>query len=163
AYGNQPAIAQWNLARFAEALLPLLHEDQDQAVALVTEALGEFPRLFGTAFSSGMRNKLGLPAETGDAAAGPLIDDLLALLQQDHIDCAGFFRRLGDAARGELAPLRAVFTDRPAFDAWTERWLSFAPDPEAMDRTNPVYIPRNHLVEEALAAATTEDLEPLHR
>ncbi|MEV4902100.1 protein adenylyltransferase SelO [Citricoccus sp. NPDC055426] len=163
AYGNQPAIAQWNLARFAEALLPLLHEDQDQAVALVTEALGEFPRLFGTAFSAGMRDKLGLPAETGDEAAAPLIDDLLALLQQDHIDYTGFFRRLGHAARGDLAPVRAVFTDRPAFDAWTERWLSFAPDAGLMDRTNPVYIPRNHLVEEALAAATEQDLGPLEQ
>ncbi|MGM7666810.1 protein adenylyltransferase SelO [Microbacterium sp. A93] len=163
AYGNQPAIAQWNLARFAEALLPLLHEDQDQAVSLVTEALGEFPRQYGTAFSAGMRHKLGLPAEAGDEAVGPLIDDLLALLQQDHIDYTQFFRRLGHAARGDLGPVRAVFTDRPAFDAWTERWQSFSPDPEVMDRTNPVYIPRNHLVEEALAAATAQDLGPVER
>ncbi|GAA1682778.1 protein adenylyltransferase SelO [Citricoccus zhacaiensis] len=163
AYGNQPAVAQWNLARFAEALLPLLHEDQERAVSLATEALGEFPREFGTAFSAGMRAKLGLPADSPDETVGTLIDDLLALLQQDHVDYTQFFRRLGHGARGDLGPVQAVFTDRPAFDAWTERWLAFGPDPAAMERTNPVYIPRNHLVEEALEAATAEDLAPLHR
>ncbi|XKH57786.1 YdiU family protein [Citricoccus nitrophenolicus] len=163
AYGNQPAVAQWNLARFAEALLPLLHDDQDQAVTVATEALGEFPREFGTAFSAGMRAKLGLPSDSPDEAVGPLIDDLLALLHQDHVDYTQFFRRLGQAARGDLSPVQAVFTDRPTLDAWLERWLNVSPDPESMERENPVYIPRNHLVEEALEAATAGDLAPLHR
>ncbi|NUL44635.1 YdiU family protein [Cellulosimicrobium funkei] len=162
AYGNQPAVAQWNLARFAEALLPLLHDDQDQAVTLATEALGAFPREFGTAFSAGMRAKLGLPADAPDEAVGPLIDDLLALLHQDHVDYTQFFRLLGQAGRGDVGPVQAVFTDRPALDAWLERWQSFTPDPAAMDRANPVYIPRNHLVEEALASATAGDETPLH-
>ncbi|NUL45280.1 YdiU family protein [Cellulosimicrobium funkei] len=161
AYGQQPAIAQWNLARFAETLLPLLHDDQDQAVALATEELNGFTREFGTAYAAGMRRKLGLAAEAPDEAVGPLIDDLLGLLQQDHIDYTQFFRRLGHAARGDLSPVQAVFTDRPAFDAWTERWLAFGPDPAAMDRENPVYIPRNHLVEDALSAAAADDLGPL--
>ncbi|WP_313815773.1 protein adenylyltransferase SelO family protein [Citricoccus sp.] len=163
AYGNQPAVAQWNLARFAEALLPLLDEDEDRAVALATEALGEFPRAFGTAFSTGMRAKLGLPADSPDETVGRLIDDLLALLHQDHVDYTQLFRRLGQAARGDLGPVRDVFTDRPSLDSWLERWQSFSPDPEAMDRANPVYIPRNHLVEEALEAASADDMAPLHR
>ncbi|VXB92585.1 Protein adenylyltransferase SelO [Citricoccus sp. K5] len=163
AYGNQPAVAQWNLARFAEALLPLLDENEDRAVALATEALGEFPREFGTAFSAGMRRKLGLPADSPDKTVGPLIDDLLALLHQDHVDYTQFLRRLGQAARGDLSPVQAVFTDRPTLDAWIERWQSFTPDPESMERANPAYIPRNHLVEEALEAASADDLAPLYR
>lgn len=163
AYGNQPAIAQWNLARFTEALLPLLHDDQDQAVSLATEALGEFPREFGTAFATGMRAKLGLPSDSPDETVGRLIDDLLALLHQDHVDYTQFFRHLGQAARRDLGPVRDMLTDRPSLDSWLERWQSFSPAPEAMDRANPVYIPRNHLVEEALEAATAGDLAPTQR
>ncbi|MDI3331657.1 MAG: YdiU family protein [Micrococcus sp.] len=163
AYGNQPAIAQWNLARFAEALLPVLHEDPNEAVALATDALEGFTRQFSEAFAAGMRRKLGLSADTDPQTVGPLADELLALLQQDHIDFTGFFRRLGAAARGDAGPVQAVFTDRPAFDAWLERWKALAPDPELMDRVNPVYIPRNHLVEEALAAAQGDDVGPLER
>jgi uncharacterized protein YdiU (UPF0061 family) len=161
AYGNQPAIAQWNLARFAETLLPLLHEDPNEAVELATAALEGFARQFSEAFSAGIRRKLGLSPDTAQETVGPLADELLALLQQDHIDFTGFFRRLGVAARGDAGPVQAVFTDRPAFDAWLERWQALGPDPELMDRSNPVYIPRNHLVEEALAAAVSGDVGPL--
>jgi serine/tyrosine/threonine adenylyltransferase len=163
AYGNQPAIAQWNLARFAEALLPELHEDPNEAIGLATEALEGFTRQFSDAFAAGIRRKLGLAAGIDSQASGPLADELLALLQQDHIDFTGFFRRLAHAARGDAGPVQAVFTDRPAFDAWLERWRALSPDPELMDRANPVYIPRNHLVEEALAAAQADDVGPLER
>ena len=161
AYGNQPAIAQWNLARFAEALLPELHEDPNEAIGLATEALQDFTRQFSEAFSRGIRRKLGLSPKIDTASVGVLGDEFLALLQQDHVDFTDAFRRLGAAARGDTGPVKAVFTDRPSLDAWLERWQLLAPDPEVMDRANPVYIPRNHRVEEALAAAQTDDLVPL--
>jgi uncharacterized protein YdiU (UPF0061 family) len=161
AYGNQPLAAEWNLARLAEALLPLLHEDQEQAVALAVEALGAFARQYDAAWSAGMRGKLGLPAGLDDAVASALVDELLAQLRQSHVDHTSFYRALGDAARGDADPARNLFLDLPSFDRWLERWRALDPDADAMDRVNPVYIPRNHLVEEALAAATEGDLHPL--
>jgi uncharacterized protein YdiU (UPF0061 family) len=163
AYGNQPLAAEWNLARLAEALLPLLHEDQEQAVALAVEALGAFARQYDAAWSAGMRGKLGLPAGLDNAVASALVDELLAQLRQSHVDHTSFYRALGDAARGDADPARNLFLDLPSFDRWLERWRALDPDADAMDRVNPVYIPRNHLVEEALGTATEEDLAPLGR
>jgi uncharacterized protein YdiU (UPF0061 family) len=163
AYGRQPAVAEWNLARLAEALLPLLHEDQEQAVALAVEALGAFRPQYSAESAAGLRAKLGLAHVRDDAATSTMIGDLLSLLQQSRVDFTTFFRHLGTAARGDAEPARRLFLDLAAFDAWTERWRGLGPDPEAMDRTNPVYIPRNHLVEEALAAAIADDLDPLER
>ena len=163
AYGNQPIVMEWNLARFAEALLPLLAEDQEQAVALAVEALGGFRPQYNAAWSAGMRAKLGLPDGLDDAVATSLIEDLLPLMQGSRVDLTTFFRSLGTAARGDAEPARLVVLDLAAFDAWLERWRALEPDADVMDRTNPVYIPRNHLVEEALAAATAGDLAPLER
>jgi uncharacterized protein YdiU (UPF0061 family) len=163
AYGNQPIVAEWNLARFAEALLPLLHHDQDQAVALAVEALGAFGEKYSRAWSAGMRTKLGLPDGLEDALTRPLIADLLAQMQRSPVDHTTFFRALGAAARGDTEPVRGRFLDILAFDAWLERWRAMDPDGAAMDRANPVYIPRNHLVEEALAAATDGNLDPFER
>lgn len=84
-------------------------------------------------------------------------------MQQSHVDYTSFFRNLGAAARGDAEPARGVFLDLAAFDGWLERWRAVGPDAAEMDRVNPVYIPRNHLVEEALAAATDGDLNPLER
>ncbi|MDP9429213.1 MAG: YdiU family protein [Actinomycetota bacterium] len=159
AYGNQPVVAQWNLARFAEALLPLLSDDQEQGVALAVEALGGFVEEYNAAWSAGMRAKLGLD----DAVASSLIEDLLDLMQANRSDMTTFFRHLGTAARGDAEPARLLVLDLAAFDAWLEQWRALEPDAEAMDRVNPVYIPRNHLVEEALTAATAGDLAPLHQ
>jgi uncharacterized protein YdiU (UPF0061 family) len=163
AYGSQPLIAEWNLARFAESLLPLIADDQDQAVALVVEVLKQFRPRYSAAWSAGMRAKLGLPEGLADDVAAALVDDVLALLQAGHIDHTSFFRALGSAARGDAGPARNLFLDLAAFDAWAERWRALGPDAAAMDRVNPVYIPRNHLVEEALDAATGGDLGPLGR
>ena len=163
AYGNQPVVAEWNLARLAEALLPLLSDDQEQAIALAVEALGGFRRQYSEAWSAGMRTKLGLPAGLDDAVLTPLVDELMTLLQANHVDHTSFFRHLGAGARGDTEPTRGSFLDLAAFDAWAERWRALGPDAEAMDRVNPVYIPRNHLVEEALAAATAGDLAPFER
>jgi serine/tyrosine/threonine adenylyltransferase len=161
AYGNQPLVAEWNLARLAEALLPLFHDDQEQAIALAVESLGAFRHQYSAAWLAGMKAKIGLPGGRGDEAAPPLVDELLALLQEGRVDYTSFFRSLGTAARGRNEAARGLFPDPAAFDAWAERWRALAPDADAMDRVNPVYIPRNHLVEEALDSATGGDLEPL--
>ena len=163
AYGNQPAVAQWNLARFAEALLPLLGEDADRAVERAVEALGRFKDRYHAAWTAGMRAKLGLPAGLEDAVTRALAEELLGLLHQGRADWTTSFRALGAAARGDAEPVRRLVLDLPAVVDWLQRCRALGPDAAAMDRANPVHIPRNHLVEEALAAATAGDLEPLHR
>jgi uncharacterized protein YdiU (UPF0061 family) len=157
AYGNQPLIAQWNLARLGEALLPVLDDDTDAA----TGALQTFAERFEEEWRAGMRAKLGLRDD--DEITGALIDDVLALLHAQRADYTATFRALSGWLRGGAVPAR--------FDAWARRWREQLAhersDPHAvaaaMDRVNPVYIPRNHHVEEALAAATAGDLEPFER
>jgi len=163
AYGNQPLAAEWNLARLAEALLPVLDDDQEQAVELAVAALRGFRPQYDAAWAAGMRAKLGLPDGLDDVVVSPLVDELLTLLAQDHVDHTSLFRALGAAARGDAEPTRLLFLDLAAIDAWMERWRALEPDADGMDRVNPVYIPRNHLVEEALTAASDGDLEPLGR
>ncbi len=163
AYGNQPVVAEWNLARFAEALLPLLGESQDEAVTLATDSLAAFRDLYSAAWAEGMRAKLGLSAGPGDAPTSELVADLLSLLQDNHVDHTSFFRSLGAAARGDAEPARGLFLDLAGFDSWAARWRALDPDADAMDRVNPAYVPRNHLVEECLTAAGAGDLGPLER
>ncbi len=169
AYANQPHIAQWNLARLAETLLALLDPDSDAAVAAATAALDAFPERYRACWLGGMRAKLGLAecrAEDGELAA-----DLLALLQRQRVDYTGALRALSTTLRGDPQPARSLFGEPGAFDAWSERWrarLAFeTPAPaaiaDAMQRVNPIYVPRNHLVEDALAAATGGDLSALRR
>ena len=163
AYGNQPVVAEWNLARLAEALLPLLHDDEDQAIALAMAVLGGFRQRYALAWSTGMRAKLGLPDGLADDVVTPLVTDLLPQLQQSRVDHTSFYRDLAGVARGNAEPARGTFLDLAAFDAWASRWRALGPDAAAMDRVNPVYVPRNQLVEEALSAATDGDLDPLGR
>lgn len=161
AYRNQPVIAEWNLARLAEALLPLLDDDEDQAVEAAMSSLRSFRDQYSAAWSTGMRGKLGLaPVDAGAPEAPAVVDDVIVLLQQHGVDYTTFFRRLGAAARGDSDPVRSLFADTTAYDAWAAAWSVLGPDADLMDRTNPAYIPRNHLVEEALAAATAGNLEP---
>ncbi|MFP5070505.1 protein adenylyltransferase SelO [Pseudonocardia nantongensis] len=155
AYGNQPGIAQWNLARFGEALIPLLADDQDEAIRLATGVLETFADAYHAARDEGYAAKI------GTAAAGPLLTDLAALLAEHKPDHTLFFRRLSTAARGDAGPVRELFADPSVLDGWLESWRATDPDAAAMDRVNPAYIPRNHLVEEALAAAVDGDLEPI--
>lgn len=165
AYGNQPTIAQWNLARFAEALLPLLADQQEEAVALATEALGEYPALFERYWLAGMRAKLGLQnAEAGDLE---LVQSLLTWMQITQADFTNTFR---DLSEDEL-PTEERYED-PGFQAWhsqLQHRLSRESRPTAsvhaaMKCVNPAVIPRNHRVEEALAAAEDHnDLSVLHR
>jgi uncharacterized protein YdiU (UPF0061 family) len=162
AYGNQPVVAEWNLARLAEALLPLFEAEQERAVALAVEALGGFRGQYEGAWSAGMRAKLGLPDGSDEAAVSTLVEDLLALLRTDRVDHTSFYRALAGGARGgDAEPVRRLFLDPAALDAWLARWRALEPDPEAMRRVNPAYIPRNHLVEAALAAAIDGDMGPL--
>jgi serine/tyrosine/threonine adenylyltransferase len=162
-FGNQPLVLEWNLARLAESLLPLFADEQQQAVEIAVEALKGFRPRYSAAWAAGMRAKLGLPEGLDDEATTALADDLLELLRAGHVDHTTFFRALGSAARGDVDPARNLVLDLAGFDAWAQRWRALAPDADAMDRVNPVYIPRNHLVEEALDAATAGDLGPLGR
>jgi uncharacterized protein YdiU (UPF0061 family) len=155
AYGNQPAIAGWNLARFAEALLPLLSDNVEEGIALAENSFGAFRDEYDAVWTSGMRAKLGLHGDVDAGVVTSLVDDLLPLLKESHVDYTSFFRQLSQAARGHAGPA--------GFDDWMSRWRALGPDAESMDRANPIYIPRNHLVEEALTAATAGDLDPLER
>ncbi len=164
AYGNQPVIAGWNLARFAETLLPLLSNDIDEAVTFVEQSFeAVFHDRYDLVWSSGMRAKLGLPADVEAQVATQLVEELLALMEESRVDYTSFFRQLGRAASGDAEPARGLFSDLAGFDGWLSRWRALGPNPESMDRANPIYIPRNHLVEEALAAAVASDLGPLEQ
>ncbi|MDN5860959.1 MAG: YdiU family protein [Pseudonocardia sp.] len=152
AYGDQPTVMRWNLARLAEALLPLLAGEPDDAIAAVTEILDGFSTIYRGHWLTGMAEKLGLPAVDDE-----LVADLLALLAAQRVDHTTFFRALAAGTARDLV------LDRDALDSWTTRWSALGPDRAAMNRVNPVYIPRNHRVEEALAAATAGDLDPFLR
>jgi len=165
AYGNQPSIAQWNLARFAETLLPLLDSEQEKAVATASEALGEYPALFERYWLAGMRKKLGL--QTDETADVELIRSLLDWMQKSRADFTNTFRDLSS----EEPPVGGRYRD-PDFGAWYSRWLlRFSRDGRPnisvyamMRAVNPAVIPRNHRVEEALSAAEEhDDLSVLHR
>ena len=166
AYGNQPVVAQWNLARLAETLLPLFAENTEEAVELATAVLVSFTERCDAHRLAAMRAKVGLAGVGSDDSA--LLDDLLALLHAQAIDFTSFFRSLSNVLRGNAEPTRAMFADAMAFDAWAQRWHATRasdgrPSEEvavAMDRVNPIYIPRNHLVEAALVAATAGDMKP---
>jgi uncharacterized protein YdiU (UPF0061 family) len=180
AYGNQPHIARWNLARLAEALLPLMAEGDDdaavqRAVAQVTEVIDAFPGLYRSALLQGQRAKLGLQREGDDTTDTALADDWLALLHAHQVDFTLAWRRLADAASGDEAPLLSLFADAQAPEAWLVRWRERSAQddrrPEAaaaraaaMRAVNPLVIPRNHRVEEALAAASDDgDLAPFEQ
>jgi len=155
AYGNQPYMAAWNLARLAEALLPLLHDDEAQAIRIAEEAVAGFGAQYRRHWLAGMRAKLGLANE--EAEDEELIESLLDLMKVHRADYTNTFRALTFDK-----PDDSVLAGTPAFAAWRERWQarrSRQPLPEAslrelMRRSNPAVIPRNHRVEEALAAAT---------
>ncbi|MFC5530780.1 protein adenylyltransferase SelO [Cohnella yongneupensis] len=164
AYGNQPAIGGWNLARFAESLLPLLHEDEEQAIKLAEDALAGFATSFSAHWMAGMRAKLGIFGEEEEDEA--LIEDLLAMMQKHHADYTNTFRALTVDK-----PDDSFLFGTSEFTEWQERWkarLGRQQEPldaarQLMRRSNPAVIPRNHRVEEALAAATDGDLSVMER
>jgi uncharacterized protein YdiU (UPF0061 family) len=166
AYGNQPAAAQWNLARFAETLLPLLHPDPQAALRLAGERIGRFPERYGSLWLAGMRAKLGLLTEEPEDRA--LVEELLSWMHRRQADYTNTFRELaGDTplAGADVAPDAALAE-------WRRRWQArlarqpIAPEEarRRMRAANPVVIPRNHRVEEALAAAVERhDLSVMQR
>jgi uncharacterized protein YdiU (UPF0061 family) len=169
AYGNQPAIAQWNLARFAETLLPLIDSDLGIAVELATVVVKDFMPAFDARLLARMRRKIGLASE--QISDVELVRDLLATMQSAGADFTLTFRRLARCADepADDASLLELFASTPGIADWLRRWrerLAGEPQNAAeraadMRRVNPAFIPRNHRVEAALEAASTHaDFEP---
>jgi serine/tyrosine/threonine adenylyltransferase len=154
AYGRQPQIAQWNLARFAEALLPLLTDKQESAVSMATAEISGFSDMFRHYWLSGMRDKLGLLNEEADD--GALVEDLLDCMHRHGADFTNTFRHLAADSFHE----EPMFQDMD-FKQWFHRWQarlqrqpgSWETSRRIMLAHNPAIIPRNHRVEEALEAA----------
>ena len=169
-YANQPAIAEWNLTRLAESLLPLVvlpdQSNLDEAVAEARTILETFMPRFRAAWERSMRAKLGLLDERdGDAE---LFDALVAAMRADRADLTLTFRGLADEARRESQLVSAPIDHGEAITAWVGSWKARLGQEgreanevaAGMDAVNPLYVPRNHLVEEALAAAVGGDLTP---
>ena len=162
-WGNQPNIGFWNLTRFAETLLPLLAEDRRQAQTIAEDALAGYPERFDGQYITRFRAKFGLPPE----ARVELIQEGLDLLGAQEVDFTLFFRHLTRVASGEdPKTLASMFSMREPFDAWFGTWRSEA-DPAThladMRAANPVLIPRNHRVEQAIQSAYGGDFAPFHR
>lgn len=169
AYQNQPRMAQWNLARLAEALLPLIDAEQDRAVTIATEHLRAFSAIFEEAHTGVLRDKLGLSrAEPGDLA---LAEDLLERMAASEVDFTILFRKLAGSALDPTADQEtaALFAQPGAFHDWAERWrkrlsretTSAGERAQAMRLVSPAFIPRNHRVEQAIRAATDRgDFQP---
>jgi uncharacterized protein YdiU (UPF0061 family) len=162
AYGNQPTIVRWNLARLAEALLPLIDPDTERATTLAMDVIDNFLDRFEHHRLAGARTKLGL---VGDDDDRELVDDWLALLRSQSIDHTLAWRRLADPDR-----LRELVHDHDELDHWLKRWDERGADADTAERTarigraNPILIPRNHHVEAALTAAVDHgDLAPYER
>ena len=172
AYGNQPDMDLWNLTRLAECLLPLLEEREgsaDAALESAKEALSGFASQFHTAHVAGLRHKIGLSA--AQESDGELIQDLMDKMAANRADFTLTFRRLCHAAAdpAEDAGVRALFADPAAYDAWAPVWrerlkseaLSGEALAASMRRVNPIYIPRNHLVQAVIdAAVSADDFQP---
>ena len=174
AYGNQPRIAAWNLARFAETLVPLLDADEQAGVERAQTALAGFAPAFAEAYFGRFAAKIGLGGEAETRRA--LIEALLKAMAENHVDFTLFFRHLGAAAAADDGSadeaVRALFVDPTAFDGWAREWRTALaaearPGPErqaAMNSVNPAFIPRNHHVEAMIVAAVArEDFAPFHR
>ena len=168
AFGNQPRIALWNLARFAETLLPLIDDEVERAARLATQLLEQFMAFFDADYTRVLRAKLGLVIE--DDNDRTLAAVLLQCLASNHVDYTVFFRALCDAAEDTLADegIALLFREPAAFHVWAKSWRHRlakehnAPDARAsaMRRVNPAFIPRNHRIEQAIVAAMGGDFEP---
>ncbi|MCK8672517.1 YdiU family protein [Rhodococcus sp. HM1] len=167
AFGNQPRVLKWNLARLAETLLTLVDSEPNDAIAAITAVLDTFDERYENHYTAGMAAKL---AFTGGSVDRALIDDLLTLLAGHGADWTGTFRALADELRGDPAPLDRL-VPREHIGPWLERWRNALQQQgrgpseaaDAMDRVNPLYIPRNHRLDAALRAATGGDLAPFEK
>ena len=171
AYNQQPSIGLWNLAQLAHCLLPLLGDDGELATQRARDALESYGQRFEARYASGLRAKIGLTdSRDGD---DELVQDLLGRMAEHNADFTNGFRLLCDLERDDPSadqPLRRLFSEPSAFDAWAARWrarLAEQPGTDAerraaMRAVNPAYIPRNHRIQQAIDAATREqDLNPL--
>lgn len=168
AFSNQAPIAQWNLTRLAETLLPLLDDDPDKSVSLAEEALERFPDLHKTALQERLTAKIGL--KNPDDSDWQLLESLLKTMAEGRADFTLVFRRLANALESDDdKKLAELFSERNLIVAWLEKWRGRMAevDREAalrlMRRSNPIFIPRNHRVEEAIRAGYEGDFEPFHR
>jgi uncharacterized protein YdiU (UPF0061 family) len=172
AYANQPHAAAWNLARFAETLLPLIDADSTRAIELATEVIATFAAQSADCWLAGMRRKLGL--STAEADDRQLAEDFLGAMHRSQSDFTQTFRALCDAAEdsGGAARLRGHFADARVYEEWSQRWQSrLAREPalpaaraQAMRRANPRFIPRNHRIEQMIAAAVERgDFKPFEQ
>ena len=166
AYANQPEILTWNLARLAETLIPHVDTKKERAIELLTETIECIQPLYESYWLSGMRSKIGLTTE--DILDEELINDLLKIMEAGQADFTLVFRRLSKTLQGDSDAVRNLFKEPDAFNAWVVRWqkrleqedIVAETTAQAMDRVNPIYIPRNHKVEESLAAAVNQDMRP---
>ncbi|GAB2512933.1 hypothetical protein GCM10027031_19880 [Corynebacterium atrinae] len=158
AYRNQPAVLGWNFARLAEAMLPLFTPDgnDDAGLAAAREAMETFPERWEKAKTRELSRALDVPASATD-----VIEGYEALLLAHSPDLTRFHRGLVNAADGDEAILRELIPAED-LDPWLASWRSHYPGAATLAQVHPVYIPRNHLVEEALDAATDGDLDPFH-
>ncbi|CAK0755716.1 Protein adenylyltransferase SelO [Gammaproteobacteria bacterium] len=164
AYGNQPKIAHWNLARFAEALLPLLSTNESQAITYAESALDRYPALYQAAWLDGMRKKLGLYNQESEDDA--LINSLLDWMRQHKADYTNTFRALASV----VPPMSEIYEDR-AFNEWCADWHARRSHQQISDdscralmrASNPDIIPRNHQVERALVTAAQGDFAAVNR
>jgi uncharacterized protein YdiU (UPF0061 family) len=172
AYKNQPPIAQWNLTRFAETLLPLIdEEDPERAVPKVEAILNEFMPYYEKLWLAGAQTKLGLENPSVEVEGDKsLVKDWLNLLETHSVDYTLAWRRLADAADGKPESLEALFSSKEILADWLIRWhrriaaQSTSETAMKMRSVNPIYIPRNHLVEEALDAASDDaNLQPFEQ
>jgi len=162
AWGNQPDIGFWNVARLADTLVPLLAEDVAAATAIAEAAIAGYGERFDQAVLARFRAKLGVPPD----APREVVEACLGLLESQQVDFTLFFRRLTLVAAGEdRTLLSSMFTDGPALAEWLTHWESLArpADLSAMRAANPIRIPRNHRIEQAIQAAYGGDFQPFHR
>lgn len=173
AFSNQPGIGYWNLGALAQALLPILNDDPEQAVAMAQHAVDAYEPLYRQAYRDGMARKIGITHCLDEDQT--LIDELLATMAEHGTDFTLTFRRLAELAQPEpddAAGISSFFDLGPAFQDWLARWQQrTAADPMTPEQRratmlaiNPVFIPRNHLVQEVIEAAIDHgDLKPFHQ
>src|SRR6056300_1078556 len=162
-YENQPKILTWNLTRLAETLIPLVHKDQNEAIKLLTEVLQLIKPVYTNYWLSSMRSKIGLSKEDQDDIN--LISQLLNLMKTNKVDFTLCFRYLSKALVGDIKSIKNLFKNDIAFDNWMTLWkeriseesISDEEIASSMNAVNPIYIPRNHKVEEALKAAVFDN------
>ena len=167
AYGNQPAILTWNLTRLAETLIPLVNKDKDESIKLLTEVLQLIKPVYTNYWLSLMRSKIGLSKEEQNDIE--LITNLLEIMEEEKADFTNSFRLLSKALIGDTQSIRKLFNNSRRFDGWMMIWqerisqegVAEEKIATSMNKINPIYIPRNHKVEEVLKAAVNEnDMKP---